>query len=133
VPLTVDGGLSYWNSETIAGAIEESNGLASTQFARFAPERVRQLEVDVSSMNFESVLLTILDPARDGNDQSTVAFKHSGFGDGKKILPTKHINFFWRKNTGNKKKKKQDLTPIEGVYHSDGTINEDVVMTMEPK
>jgi hypothetical protein len=129
----VDGGLSYWNSETIAGAIEESNGLASTQFARFAPERVRQLEVDVSSMNFESVLLTILDPARDGNDQSTVAFKHSGFGDGKKILPTKHINFFWRKNTGNKKKKKQDLTPIEGVYHSDGTINEDVVMTMEPK
>ena len=26
----VDGGLLYWNSETIARAIEESNGLAST-------------------------------------------------------------------------------------------------------
>jgi hypothetical protein len=91
------------------------------------------LEVEISSMSFESVLLTTLDPARADNAHSSVAFKHSGFGEGKQIVPTKHINFFWRKVTGSKKKKKQDLSPIEGVYNSDGTINKDVVMMMEPK
>jgi hypothetical protein len=114
----VDMGASYWNSETITRAIEDSNGLSSTQFARFAPERSQQLKAKVSTMNFESVLLTTLDPDRDANDQSTLAFKHSRYGEGKQIKPDKDITFSWLESKGERTKKKEDSTPITGVYNA---------------
>jgi hypothetical protein len=115
---SVDMGASYWNSETITKAIEDSNGLSSTQFARFAPERSQQLKAEVSTMNFESVLLTTLDPNRDANDQSTLAFKHSRYGSGKQITPDKDIKFVWLAWKG-ERKTKEDRTPITGVYNAD--------------
>jgi hypothetical protein len=60
---------------TIAETIADSNGLASTQFALFEPDRSKQVEVAISTMKFESVLLTLLEPERAGNDQSPVALK----------------------------------------------------------
>jgi hypothetical protein len=113
----VDMGASYWNSETIIRAIGDSNGLSSTQFARFAPERSKQLKSEVSTMNFESVLLTKLDPERDANDQSTWAFKHSKYGKGKQIQPDKDIKFSWLASNG--ERKKENRTPITGVYNAD--------------
>jgi hypothetical protein len=115
---TVDQGSSYYNSVTIAETIADSNGLASTQFALFEPDRTKQAEVLISTMKFESVLLTTLDPGRVENDQSTVAFKHSGYGKGTRIQSSKDIQFSWRKNTG-KRKKKDDVIQISGVYNED--------------
>jgi hypothetical protein len=112
----VDMGASSWNSETITRAIEDSNGLSSTQFARFAPERSKQLKAEVSTMHFESVLLKTLDPDRDANDQSTRAFKHSKYGEGKQIKPDKDIKFSWLASNG--ERKKDDCTPITGVYNA---------------
>jgi hypothetical protein len=114
----VDQGSSYFNSSSIAETIAESNGLASTQFARFEPDRLKQVQVSISTMNFESVLLTTLDPERVENDQSTVAFKHSGYGNGTRIHPSKDIQFSWRQITG-KRKKKEDVITISGVYNTD--------------
>jgi hypothetical protein len=113
----VDQGSSYFNSATIAETIAESNGLASTQFAIFEPDRSKQVQVSIP-MNFESVLLTTLDPERVESDQSTVAFKHSGYGNGTRIDPSKDIQFSWRRITG-KRKKKEDVTTISGVYNTD--------------
>jgi hypothetical protein len=114
----VNMGASYWNSQTIADAMAESNGLASTQFATFEPDRSRQIKGTVSGINLESVLLTTLDPARENADQSTLAFKHSGYGEGQRIDPHKQADFQRRRMTGGKKKK-DDFTPIEGVYNID--------------
>jgi hypothetical protein len=149
----VNMGTSYWNSQTIADAMAESNGLASTQFARFEPDRSRQIEGTVNDINLESILLTALDPSRENTDQSTLAFKHSGYGKGQCIDPSKQVGFQRRRMTGGKKKK-EDFTPIEGVYNIDvscsclirncfaipdhcfllfqGTINREKAMQMEP-
>jgi hypothetical protein len=118
----VDMGALYWNSETITRAIEDSNGLSSTQFARFAPERSQQLKAEVSSMNFESVLLTTLDPDRDANEQSTLAFKHSRYGEGKEIKPDKDIKFSWLEPKG-ERKRKEAITTITGVYNANVSFN----------
>jgi hypothetical protein len=114
---SVDMGASYWNSKTITRAIEDSNGLSSTQFARFAPERSQQLKAEVSTMNFESVLLITLDPDRAVNDQSTLAFKHSTYGNGKEIKPEKDIKFIWLAWKG-ERKSNEDRTAITGVYNT---------------
>jgi hypothetical protein len=119
---TVDEGQSYYNSATIAETIADSNGLASTQFALFEPDRSKQVEVSISTMKFESVLLTTLDPGRAANDQSTVAFKHSGYGEGTRIQPSKDIQFSWRQITG-KRKKKDDVIQISGVYNADVSLS----------
>jgi hypothetical protein len=115
---SVDMGASYYNSKTITDAMADSNGLSSTQFARFEPDRSGQIEGAVNGINLESILLTILDPERKEDDQSTIAFKHSGYGEGGRIEPHKQVGFQRRKMTGNKKKK-EDLTPIKGVYRID--------------
>ena len=107
----VNMGASYWNSQTIADAMAESNGLASTQFATFQPDRSLQIEGTVNDINLESILLTTLDPARENADQSTLAFKHSGYGEGQRIDPHKQVSFQRRRMTGGKKK--------EGGFHSD--------------
>jgi hypothetical protein len=107
----VDQGSSYFNSLSIVETIADSNGLASTQFARFEPDRSKQVQVSISTMNFESVLLTTLDPEHVKNDQSTVAFKHSGYGNGTRIEQSKDIQCSWRRITG-KRKKKEDVFAI---------------------
>jgi hypothetical protein len=114
----VNMGASYWNAQTIADAMAESNGLASTQFATFEPDRSRQIEGTVNCINLESILLTTLDSARENADQSTLAFKHSGYGEGQRIDPHKQVSFQRRRMTGGKRKK-EDFTPIEGVYNID--------------
>lgn len=102
-------------------------------------------------MNFESVLLTKLNPERSIEDPSTVAFKHSGFGAGKRLEPSKHIEFCWRRNSG-KRKKKEDVVKVSEVYNTDvsnlcvlqlyfsmnpilcqGSINQERVMEMGPE
>jgi hypothetical protein len=121
---SVNGGQSYYNSETVCEAIEDSNGLAATEFCRFEPERIKKVEVDIVGMSLESILLTTLDQDRGLNDHSTRAFKHSGFGSGvmiDPINPTSGIKFGWRKITG-KKKKLADLTEIKNVYYIDVCI-----------
>jgi hypothetical protein len=56
---------SYYNTETmLANTINNSTGLAGTKFAQFAPNRSRQVEVEFTGVNFESVLLTTLDSSR---------------------------------------------------------------------
>lgn len=117
----VDSGMSYWDSETILEALEESQGLAATEFALFAPDRSRKVEVDLQRMTLESVLLTTLDPDRESTDQSSYAWKHGGYGNGAKIIPSMQIEFKWRNGTS-KKKKKKDLHVIEGVYNNDVSI-----------
>jgi hypothetical protein len=121
---SVNGGQSYYNSETVCEAIEDSNGLAATEFCRFEPELIRKVEVDIVGMSLESILLTTLDQDRGLNDHLTFAFQHSGFGSGIRIdpiNPTSGIKFGWRKITG-KKKKLADLTEIKNVYYIDVRI-----------
>jgi hypothetical protein len=118
---SVDMGASYWNSETITKAIEDSNGLLSTQFARFAPERLQQLKAEVNTMHFESVLLTTLDLDQDVNNQSTLTFKHSRYGSGKQIMPDKDIKFIWLAWKG-ERKAKEDRTSITGVYNANVSL-----------
>jgi hypothetical protein len=114
----VDGGMSYWNSETIVDAVEASNGLAATEFARFAPDRTKKVEVDIQGINLEGVLLTTLDPDREATDQSILAYKHSGYGSGIRINMATRVAFSWWKPKGNtKKKRKEDLFPIEGMFN----------------
>jgi hypothetical protein len=115
-------GASYYNSKTITDAMADSNGLSSTQFARWEPDRSGQIEGAVKGINLESILLTTLDPAREEDDQSTIAFKHSGYGEGGRIEPHKQVSFQRRKMTGNKKTR-ADLTPIEGVYRIDVRVS----------
>jgi hypothetical protein len=126
---SVNGGRSYYNSETVCEAIEESNGLAATEFSRFEPERLRKVEVDITGMSLASVLSTTLDPDRGLNDNSTLAFKHSGFGSGIEINPASGIKFSWCKITG-KKKKKADLTQLPNVYNTDVSIVQFVAATL---
>jgi hypothetical protein len=114
----VNSGMSYWDSSTILEAVEASNGLAASEFVRFAPDRERKVEVDLQRINLESVLLTTLDPHQEPTDQSTLAYKHSGYGNGARINPSSQIDFSWWKPNG-KKKRKQDYFPIEGVYNVD--------------
>lgn len=111
----VNSGSSYWDADTICEAIEASNGLASTQFVRFEPERSRKIQVEIKDINFESILLTLLDKERNEDHQSSTAYKHSGYGSGKLIIPEKHIVFQWRKLTG-KAKKQEDVQNIADVY-----------------
>jgi hypothetical protein len=122
---SVNGGLSYYNSETVCEAIEDSNGLAATEFCCFEPKRLRTVEVYIIGISLKSVLLTTLDHDQGLNNQSPHAFKHSGFGSGIRIdliNPTLGIKFGWRKITG-KKKKIADLTDIKNVYNVDVCID----------
>jgi hypothetical protein len=59
----------------------------------------------------------MLDPDQAANDQSTLALKHSRYGEGKKIKPNKDIKFSLRKSRG-ERKRKEDITPIMGVYNA---------------
>jgi hypothetical protein len=100
---------------TVVHHAVDSNGLASTQFALFEPDRSKQVEVGISMMKFESVLLTILDLEHTKNDQSAVAFKHSGYGEGTWIQPSKDILFSWQKTSG-KRKKTEEIIQISGKF-----------------
>jgi hypothetical protein len=114
----VNSGMSYWDSSTILEAGEASNGLAASKSAPFAPNRERKVEVDLQQINLKSILLTTLDPSQEPTDQSTLAYKHSGYGNGARINPSSQINFsLWKPN--GKKKRKQDYFPIKGVYNVD--------------
>jgi hypothetical protein len=99
-------------------AIEESNGLAATEFSCFEPKQLRKVEVDITDMSLLSILLTTLDPGRGLNNNSTLAFKQGGFGSGVRINPALGIKFAWCKITS-KKKKKADLTQLPNVYNED--------------
>ena len=116
----MDGGISYYDSSTICAAIESSNGLASTQFARYQPDRTRKLEVSLNGISLESVLLTSLDPDRPTTQQTSLAFKHSSYGSGLLVDPNIHIEFGWRTchTSGKGSKKKDDYEIIEGIYNN---------------
>jgi hypothetical protein len=105
----VDGGMSYWNSETIVDAVEASNGLADTEFAQFAPDWKEKVGVNIQGINLESVLLTTLDPDREATDQSILAYKHSGYGSGIRISISTQVEFSWWKPKGNTKKKRKRI------------------------
>jgi hypothetical protein len=62
-------------------------------------------------------LLTTLDPDQDANEQSTLAFKHSRYGEGKDIKPDKDIKFSWLEPKG-ERKRKEAITTITEVYNA---------------
>jgi hypothetical protein len=83
---SADQGNSYFDTESILKAIQDSNGLSATTFLGFHAVRANQLKADLElDGRLESVLLSVLDPNRDATDHSIRLFKHSGYGNGVKV------------------------------------------------
>jgi len=103
---SVDNGESYYNMETILDAISESNGLSSTSFVGFNPDRRCGLSVELTDTKTSfssSILTTVL--ASDCNHSGNIlsnAFKHTGYGSGK-ALKSSMFSFFVK--DGDQKKK----------------------------
>jgi hypothetical protein len=120
----VNNGDSYYDMDTISDTIQNSNGMAGTEFARFKPERAQQLQVEMKGgANFESVLLTTLDPDRQADKQVITSFKHSGYGTGKEVDLATCAAYFWRieKKSGGSRKK-GDATRIDDIYNLDVSV-----------
>jgi hypothetical protein len=120
----VNNGDSYYDMETISDTIQNSNGMAGTEFAQFKPERAQQLQVEMKGgANFESVLLTTLDPDRQADKQVIISFKHSGYGTGKEVDLATCAAFFWQteKKSGGVRKK-GDATRINDAYNLDVSV-----------
>ena len=106
---TVDNGSSYFNMESILNTLSESNGMSSTRFIGYAPDRTHALSVELADKNTQyslSILTTILDPESDCNNSNNIlscAFKHSGYGSGQ-ALTCSYFSFHLKTD-----KKKQSI------------------------
>ena len=92
----VDAGAAYSNASTILDAIERTDGLTATSFREYGPDRSCKGEVEILGIDdFGSVLTTILLPTNDGSSSfgTTLAFRHSDYGEGIQIDPQKMIKF----------------------------------------
>jgi hypothetical protein len=112
----VDQGRSYYNSATIMESIESTSGMTATEFVRFEPNRSNRVDVVIEGINLESVLLTLLDHRRESGDQTIVAFKHTGFGNGTKIDLKTQAVYSWRRNNPTKEAKKKKADVIPDIY-----------------
>jgi hypothetical protein len=84
---TVDNGASYYNMETILDTIEESNGLSSTVFVGYKPNRENRLYVEIADgYKFSSSILTTVLASDDSSADLSLAFKHSGYGSGQRLM-----------------------------------------------
>ena len=106
----VDNGSSYFNMESILNTLSESNGMSSTRFIGYAPDRTHALSVELADKKTQyssSILTTILDPESDCNNSNNIvscAFKHSGYGSGQ-ALTCSYFSFHLKTDI----KKKQSI------------------------
>ena len=85
----VDNGASFYNMESILETISKSNGMSSTKFLGYAPDRRRELSVNLTDTKTSfsgSFLTTVLaSDCKQSNNILSKAFKHSGYGSGKTL------------------------------------------------
>ena len=87
-------GFSYWHADSIGEALESTDGLPATTFHVYTPNRSIQVEVDISGVDdFGSILTTNLSSSRSANCNNSIAFCHTGYGNGITIVPERMISF----------------------------------------
>jgi hypothetical protein len=96
----VDAGCSHFNAKTTLGAFEQSNGLASTFFLVFNPNRTRKLGVKAEGLELSSVLTTTLDANQLEGTHTLHLFKHSSYGSGVEF-PVKSFGLGSKDEDGN--------------------------------
>lgn len=100
-----DEGSDHSCAAEIISAIEKTNGLTSTSFREYKPNRDTSISVSIEGIDdFGSILTTKLNKSRPNNDNKLLAFRHSGYGIGVVINPATMIEYSVTKR--NKKKEK---------------------------
>jgi hypothetical protein len=102
---SADTGSSYYDADSTLDTLADSDGLASTLFMTFKPNRFNDFNVKSASLKFGSILLTTLDSSSDDGPFTQHAYKHSGFGSGIELHSFKDFVFY--KGTKQKAKKMQ--------------------------
>lgn len=93
-------------------AVAATDGLTATSFREFEPNRINEVSVKIPGLEDSgSILLTELDPDRVFTDNTTHAFRHSGFGGGIKLDPAT-ITSSVKNSLGNE-------SEVQGVYNND--------------
>jgi hypothetical protein len=106
---SADSGNSYYNADTIKEAVGLSDGLSATKFLVYGPDRSNQVKAELAGIDCRMILTTLLDPNRADNDNTSLAYKHSGYGKGILIDPTRQATFLFGTLA-------KDAAPIHGVY-----------------
>jgi hypothetical protein len=91
---SADTGNSYYDADTTLDTLADSDGLASTLFMTFKPNRGNDFNVESASLKFGPILLTTLDSSSDEGPFTLHAYKHSGFGSGIELHPFKDFVFY---------------------------------------
>ena len=87
----VDKESSYFNMESILNKLSKSNGMSSTRFIGYTPDRTHALSVELADKKTQyssSILTAILDPESDCNNSNNIlsrAFRHSRYGLGQTL------------------------------------------------
>ena len=102
---SADTGSSYYDADSTLDTLADSDGLASTLFMTFKPNRLNDFNVKSALLKFGSILLTTLDSSSDEGPFTQHAYKHSGFGSGIELHSFKDFVFY--KGTNKKAKKMQ--------------------------